>query len=320
VAPLRRPVVTALAPPPRGRARLFASRLAAGLCAAVLTTVPPTASAHDGTLEVRSTGDGFGRLTVTGLPTGKLLLVQGSCAGGSCLFTNDDITFAAPYEDLVEPASFALQSSTAIRLEFVSADPGASVKFGSNVLDAPGESVQIGSAWSMHSHVKLQVSAAQAQLADWTIVVRLTTKSSNYESSASIPFVVTTASTTSTTASTSTTVETSSTTLSASQCGDGFVETPEECDAGPAAWSPGMACRNDCTLLACGDPDGDGKLTATDALFVLRGATGTQACDACVCDVDASAGAAPVSVSDALRVLRIAIGLTSFEPNCTACA
>jgi len=55
----------------------------------------------------------------------------------------------------------------------------------------------------------------------------------------------------------------------------------------------------------CGDANGDGQLTASDALVALRAAVGTGTCAASVCDVDASGA---VTASDALQILRAAVG------------
>jgi hypothetical protein len=46
-------------------------------------------------------------------------------------------------------------------------------------------------------------------------------------------------------------------------------------------------------------------VTASDALFVLRAAVGSQTCPLCVCDVDDSG---TIVSSDALRTLRAAVG------------
>jgi hypothetical protein len=71
--------------------------------------------------------------------------------------------------------------------------------------------------------------------------------------------------------------------------------------------------------LACGQPVSSGATpTASDALFTLRAALGSEECEACVCDVDSSGGASPISASDALRVLRRAVG-QSVELTCPPC-
>lgn len=62
----------------------------------------------------------------------------------------------------------------------------------------------------------------------------------------------------------------------------------------------------------CGDWTGDGILTASDALEVLRGAVGIHACELLLCDYN---GDGNVTSADALAVLRAAVSLPS-QPNC----
>jgi hypothetical protein len=65
----------------------------------------------------------------------------------------------------------------------------------------------------------------------------------------------------------------------------------------------------------CGDPTADSSITATDALFTLNAAVGLLACEPCVCDID---GSAAVSASDALIILKLAVG-QPYETNCPTC-
>jgi hypothetical protein len=65
----------------------------------------------------------------------------------------------------------------------------------------------------------------------------------------------------------------------------------------------------------CGDFDENGKVAISDALAVLRTAVGVLQCAPCVCDVD---GNGSVSISDALVVLRIAVGQNP-NTNCSDC-
>jgi hypothetical protein len=58
-------------------------------------------------------------------------------------------------------------------------------------------------------------------------------------------------------------------------------------------------------LPLAGDANGDGQVTATDALVVLRAAVGTAVCSLCACDVSADSA---VTATDALMVLRRAVG------------
>ncbi len=55
----------------------------------------------------------------------------------------------------------------------------------------------------------------------------------------------------------------------------------------------------------CGDASGDGRITAGDALFILRAAVGGTPCPTAVCDAD---GNGKLSAGDALRVLKVAVG------------
>lgn len=65
--------------------------------------------------------------------------------------------------------------------------------------------------------------------------------------------------------------------------------------------------------LPCGDPSAPvGQITSSDALTVLRTAVGTASCSDCVCDTDQSG---TIATSDALRVLRKAVG----QPQELAC-
>jgi hypothetical protein len=96
-------------------------------------------------------------------------------------------------------------------------------------------------------------------------------------------------------------------------CGDGILQSDELCDDGDTSWGWGEACRADCTLQACGDPDDSGNITALDALLILNGALGIGFCDPSVCSIDGSPGGP--SSADALRALLIATG-ESLEIAC----
>lgn len=94
---------------------------------------------------------------------------------------------------------------------------------------------------------------------------------------------------------------------SCQRCGNGVVDGGEDCDDGDAAFVRGDDCSAECSWVECGDPDGSGSVNASDALTLLRVAVGVESCAGCVCDVDGSTG--PASASDALAVLRAAVGL-----------
>jgi cysteine-rich repeat protein len=91
------------------------------------------------------------------------------------------------------------------------------------------------------------------------------------------------------------------------ECGNGTVEDPETCDDGDTDFTPGDYCSATCDDFGCGMPT---SATATesktsDALFVLRTAVGTVSCHPVVCDVN---GSGDITTSDALAVLRAAVG------------
>jgi hypothetical protein len=65
----------------------------------------------------------------------------------------------------------------------------------------------------------------------------------------------------------------------------------------------------------CGDANGDGMISATDALIGLGAAVGTGMCMACRCDVDNSG---MTSATDALAILQAAVG-QPVSLNCPAC-
>jgi hypothetical protein len=67
----------------------------------------------------------------------------------------------------------------------------------------------------------------------------------------------------------------------------------------------------------CGDANDDRSIKASDALFVLRSAVGTETCELCICDVN---GSATITASDALRTLNIAVGVDvpAVCPDCLA--
>jgi len=109
---------------------------------------------------------------------------------------------------------------------------------------------------------------------------------------------------------------TTTTTTTLSSCGNNMVEIPEECDDGDLLWDTGEACRADCSLVACGDPDDSGSVTASDSLVALRAAVGASSCDPCVCDVDATGG--PPNTTDALRLLKVAVQIP-LELSCPPC-
>jgi cysteine-rich repeat protein len=99
-------------------------------------------------------------------------------------------------------------------------------------------------------------------------------------------------------------------------CGDGALNPGEECDDGNSEWVAGEYCTDTCELVLCGDPGADGNSTASDALFALGAAVGTNFCDLCVCDVDDSGS---VTASDASKLLSYGVGVPGVSLQCPSC-
>ncbi len=104
-------------------------------------------------------------------------------------------------------------------------------------------------------------------------------------------------------------------------CGDGAIHGSETCDDGNTDQADG--CSSICLIDTCGDPiiDGGtaltaGTVTASDALFVLRAAVGVAVCADCVCDVNENGS---ITASDALAVLQAAVG-AQVTLSCSSCA
>lgn len=254
--------------------------------------------AHEGGFEVRSTESGGGVLAVTAGPHGPVPVALVFCSSGECLYENAETTIHTPEEGLALPPLFPLAAGTQLALELVSRDDGVSIKVGGTNLDQPGETATIGTAPSLHAEPTLQVTTTEETVGDWHLTLRLSNPAGAYDASDLVELVLTN---------------------DASVCGDGHVDEHEDCDGGDVPWTSGHACNDHCEWLACGDPDGDGEARASDALFVLGAAVGSHHCDACLCDVDASGGGAPLSSVDALRVLAAAIGIGDVSLSCPPC-
>lgn len=95
-------------------------------------------------------------------------------------------------------------------------------------------------------------------------------------------------------------------------CDDGDECTLDDtCAGGTCGGIANPACEPTTTTTvedcpACGDPNGDCKILAADALRVLKAAVGLEPCPLHACDGN---GDGKVTATDALRVLRLAVGV-----------
>jgi hypothetical protein len=100
-------------------------------------------------------------------------------------------------------------------------------------------------------------------------------------------------------------------------CGDGNIDSPEECDDGDAVFKQGEYCDAECTLVPCGKPtNSSGGPKSSDALFILKTAVNLVDCDLSVCDVNHSNS---ITTADALLTLRAAVALP-VNLNCPSAA
>ena len=285
----------------------------------LVSLVPLDAFAHSDGLLVLSDEPGGGPLVVHGVDDEAIEAEVVFCSGGECLWASEETSIATPAEAERGEDVYPLDAGTTVQVEVVSLEPGVSLKLGSSKLDAVGESATLGSAPDAHAHALWQIEAAEDDIGERVITLRFTTSNGAYAASPPIEVRVTNGEHgPTTTVDTSSTTSTTTTTLGGAGCGNGVIEGLEACDAGPEPWTQGRSCDDGCTRLGCGDTDGDGAVRATDALFVLASSIGIQICDVCICDVDAGASSG-VTGTDALRALRVAVGLDTSPLECTAC-
>jgi hypothetical protein len=87
--------------------------------------------------------------------------------------------------------------------------------------------------------------------------------------------------------------------------------TPEDCVTLPTTTSSTSTTTTTTTTTttpagpSCGDPTGDGQVTATDALLALNASVGLASCALCLCDVNDDG---VVSATDSLMLLNVAVG------------
>lgn len=94
-------------------------------------------------------------------------------------------------------------------------------------------------------------------------------------------------------------------------CGDGILDLGESCDDGDTTQTTCDPCGAECQNEICGDANGNGTITSTDALQVLKVAVGQvpNAVDKSKSRCNPTGDAdGTVTSSDALRVLRKAVG------------
>ncbi|TFH19981.1 MAG: hypothetical protein E4H03_12980 [Myxococcales bacterium] len=270
---------------------------------------PCVAHEDHGEMFLYSTEDGSGTIVVDYPFDDPILVEEGVCTAGQCLYTATTPDIVAEQEQPLE-GLFFIDNAIPLTLEIVDLSDEVSLAFGSVILDTPGQIIRLGFS-PFHAHTTYRVEVAEGVEDDFFVTLKITSSAPFYLDSAEYTLLLTNEHH----------HETTTTTLAGEPiCGDGLLSAGEACDDGDTEWAAGRYCRSDCTMVECGDPDDSTASSATDALIALRTAVGIGSCDACVCDVDSSGGLTPVSASDALQLLRVATGASDVSFVCPSCS
>jgi len=132
-----------------------------------------TARAQHADVSLYSTANGSGQLVADYDFAPRSLLFESFCVAGFCLYSSTDPGFVTPTVDVPASSRFALDSGTQIAFEIVAIASGASVKIGSAVLDAPGESASLGTATGVHLHPEWQVTVPQGTFGEFAVSFRV---------------------------------------------------------------------------------------------------------------------------------------------------
>jgi len=288
----------------RTRLRRFAAALSGRLRPALepcwLTMVvvlalgvrPAHACVGSGCLQIWSTADGGGALTIQWDFTRKVQTYQSFCAADNsqCLYSTIDPGFMAPTTDS-DPADayYVLADTTVVNIVIIAADVGLSMHVNGQKLYQPGDTAQLGVMPTIHNHPSWQIVVPGGQYGDFNVSFKLTTVSPSYTESPVYTQVVTN------------------------------VPPPEQTPTPTPA--P--------TITGCpGDCNADASVTINEILVCVNMAIGTAAADACpACDVDADGS---VTVNEIIAAVGAALSgcptpvpatleeiqATIFTPSC----
>ncbi len=153
----------------------------------------PAAAQHED-LSIYSSQAGGGQL-VADYDFGEKIAVSdrlGFPVGGDRYYASANPGYGSPSGSIPGESLFAVASGTSISFEIVALDAGVSVKWGSTVIDAPGESATIGTV-DLHVHPEYQLVAPDGVTGDYNLSFRLTTSAPAYADSPVYTFVLTNA-------------------------------------------------------------------------------------------------------------------------------
>ncbi|HUI27553.1 MAG TPA: hypothetical protein VL403_15835 [Candidatus Kryptonia bacterium] len=135
-------------------------------------------------MEIWSTADGGGALTVYWDYTKPVQTYLTLCAGGQCLYSNNDPGFMAPPADTPPAAGlYRLVDGTEVGIQIISIDDGFVMNVnGVNLMNA-GDTQLLGTMPTIHVHPIWKILAADGQFGDYHVSYKLTTSSAGYTDS-----------------------------------------------------------------------------------------------------------------------------------------
>lgn len=237
-------------------------------------------------IELLSIADGTGALTSDYDFDRPIRLSDslGFCPGGQCRYVSTNPGFVTPADDA--RGLFALAPGTAVSLEIVAIDDGASVKVGSAILDDPDESVNLGSAPGLHNHPEWTLILPEGVSGQYEVSFRLTTTAAAYADSGVFTALLTNLPSEPTPTATPTpTLSLPTATATAS---------PTPTPGSPTATRVPAACVGDC--------DGDGRVSVNELVQGVNVALGAALLDRCP-DLDASADGR-ITVDELVQAVR----------------
>ncbi len=253
---------------------------------------PSRACVGSACLQIWSTADGGGALTIQFDFTPKIQTYQSFCAkdNSQCLYSTIDPGFMAPTTDSDPTDSFyVLKDTTLVQVEIVSADAGLSMNVNGQKLYQPGDTAQLGIMPTIHTHPSWQIVVPGGHYGDFNIAFKLTTSSPDYTESQVFTEVVT--------------------------------NVPPAEETPTPTPSPGPS---DCA----GDCNADAAVTIDEVVLCVNMALGNAGEDACgACDVD---GDGSVTVNEVIAAVAAALNgcptpgpatldeiqATIFTPSC----
>jgi hypothetical protein len=249
---------------------------------------PGVACVGSGCMEIWSTADGGGALTIQYDFTQASQTGSPFCFGSSCISSTPDPGFMAPIDAVPESGYYRLVDGTTVSVVVVDADPGLSMNINGQKLYQPGDTAVLGTMPTIHVHPSWQVVVPEGQFGDFHLSYQLTTDSPTYTES--VPWTVTITN---------------------------IQPTPDGSPT-PSATPDPPTCSGDCNV--------DGTVTVNELVTCVSMALGTSdACHACDANGDGSVtiGEVITAINAALdgcpvlpTVTLAEIQQTIFTPRC----